>query len=240
MAVVGIPVVVGSSGGIPVVISGAAPGTPITIQVTSTTAFVVEDANSTVILAVDTQTPRITINAVLKIISAAGGIDFSGNNNGVIRSGTTAFVVQNSAANANNLYVSDAGALWIRLGIANYQGIATVGGGVPALYGLDKRAGITAADGAPITLYTIIAANGLFRITSDIFATAAVTGTATYTVRWTENGTTQTMVITATTLNTLATATQLIRPDNATAITVQLTGVFTGTFTLAALVEQLA
>lgn len=124
--------------------------------------------------------------------------------------------------------------------IVNYNGVATVGEGVVALYGLDSRTGLTGADGAATTLYTAIAANNLFRVSADIFATAAVTGTATYSITWTENGTGQTMSVTATAVNTLGTASNIIRPDNGTAIKSQLTGVFTGTFTVAGVVEQLA
>ncbi len=121
-----------------------------------------------------------------------------------------------------------------------YNNVATVGLGVPAIYGLDNRTGLTAADGAATTLYTTVAANTIFRISADIFATAAVTGTATYTIAWTENTTAQTMVVTATVINTLGTQSNLIRPDNATTITAQLTGTFTGTFTVVGLVEQIA
>lgn len=124
--------------------------------------------------------------------------------------------------------------------INKYNGIATVGYGVPAIVGLDNRTGLTGVDGAATTLYTAIAANSLFRISADIFATAAVTGTASYTIKWTENSTSQSMVVTATAVNTLGTQSNLIRPDNGTAITAQLTGVFTGTFSVAGLVEQLA
>lgn len=113
-------------------------------------------------------------------------------------------------------------------------GISTVAG-TP-----DNRTGLTIADGAPITIATTTGANQLYRISSDIFATAAVTGTATYTITWTENSTTQTMAVVATTINTLATATDFIRPDNSTNITAQLTGTFTGTFTVAGVVERIA
>jgi hypothetical protein len=124
--------------------------------------------------------------------------------------------------------------------VTTYDGIATKGWGHPTVYGLDNRTGLVAADGAAITLYTTIASNNIFRVSADIFATAAVTGTATYTIAWTENGTGQTMSVTATAVNTLGTASNLIRPDTGTTITAQLTGVFTGTFTVVGLVEQVA
>ena len=120
-------------------------------------------------------------------------------------------------------------------------GVATVGLGVPALYGLDNRTGLTTADSVATTLYTSTAANQLYRVSAQIFATAAVTGTASYTITWTEHGTTQTMVVTSTTVNTQATTNQIIRPDNGTAITARLTfAAASGTFSVAGLVEQLA
>ncbi len=105
----------------------------------------------------------------------------------------------------------------------------------------DNRSGLTAADGAATTLFTVQAITGLlFRVTVDIFATAFTSGTATYTLTWTENGVSKTLVVTATALNVLATATNLINPDSGTAITVQLTGVFSATVKVAGVVEQIA
>lgn len=124
--------------------------------------------------------------------------------------------------------------------VTTYNAVATAGIGVPAIYGLDNRTGLTSADGAPVTLYTSTGANQLYRVMADIFATAAVTGTANYTITWTENSTTQTATVSATAINVLGTNTQLIRPDNATNITVQLLGTFTGTFSVASAVERIA
>lgn len=123
-----------------------------------------------------------------------------------------------------------------------YLGDGSTVGGNPitsALPGYDSRTGLTGADGAPITLLTTTAAGQIYRVSADIFATAAVTGTANYTLTWTENSTTQTMLVTATVINTLGTASNIIRPDNATTITAQLTGTFTGTFSVVGLVERL-
>lgn len=112
-------------------------------------------------------------------------------------------------------------------------------GSVSLTSGLDSRTGLTSSDGAAITLYTTVNSTSVLRITADIFATAAVTGTAIYTITWTQNSTTQTLVVNSTTLNTLATATDLINPDNATTVTARLTGTFTGTFTVTGLVERI-
>ena len=165
------------------------------------------------------------------------------------RAGTDVLVVT-----ANTLNVTMAGALAITGALSGvttvaqsgktttYNNVATAGWGIPAIQGLDNRTGLTAADGAATTLYTTTAANQLFRVSVDIFATAAVTGTAIYTITWTENATTQTMAVNCTVINShgAGTMSNLIRPDNGTAITVQLTGTFTGTFTVVGLVEQIA
>lgn len=146
------------------------------------------------------------------------------------------------AAGANRFFLQDTGGAQSQFAglFTKYNNVGTLGLGMPAIYGLDNRTGLTGADGAPLTLYTTVAANNIFRISADIFATAAVTGTATYTIKWTENATSQSMAVTATAINTLGTQSNLIRPDNATTITAQLTGVFTGTFTVVGLVEQIA
>jgi len=133
-----------------------------------------------------------------------------------------------------------AGNIEIGFKVTKYNAIALVGQGFPSLYGRDNRSGLTAADGAATTLYAVPAGAGqLFRITADIFATAFTSGTATYTITWTQNGGARTLVVTATALNTLGTATDLINPDASTNVTAQLTGTFTATVTVAGLVEQL-
>lgn len=124
--------------------------------------------------------------------------------------------------------------------ILHYNAVATAGLGIPAIYGLDNRTGLTSADGASITLYTATAANQIYRVSADIFATAFTSGTATYTIAWTENSSSQSMAVTSTVLNTLGTASNMIRPDNGTAITAQLTGTFVGTFSLVGSVERIA
>lgn len=124
--------------------------------------------------------------------------------------------------------------------VTKYNGATTAGIGIPTIYGIDSRTGLTTADGAPITVYAVPSGAGqVYRIAADIFATAAVTGTATYTLTWTENATTQTLVTTATAINVLGTVTAIIRPDASTNITAQLTGTFTGTFAVTGVAEQL-
>ncbi len=140
----------------------------------------------------------------------------------------------------DNVFIFSGGNVGLKQKISSYGNVSTVGLGVPALYGLDNRTGCTAADGVATTLYTTAAANQIYRVSADIFATAAVTGTANYTITWTENGTTQTSTVSATAINVLGTATNMIRPDNGTAITAQLLGTFTGTFSVVGTVERIA
>lgn len=131
---------------------------------------------------------------------------------------------------------------WNQSGVlSTYGNASTLGMGVPVIYGLDNRTGLVAADSSPITLYTSTAANQLYRVSSEIFATAIVSGTVSYTIAWTQHSITQTMVITSTTINTQASANQTIRPDNGTAITAQLTfSAASGTFEVVGLLEKLA
>lgn len=120
-----------------------------------------------------------------------------------------------------------------------YNNTATAWYGIPVIHGApDSRTGLTAADGAANTILAGTVAGALYRITADIFATAYTSGTATYTVTWTENAGTRTMVVSAAALNTLGTATDLIRPDTGTNITAQLTGTFTATVDVAAFAER--
>ena len=127
--------------------------------------------------------------------------------------------------------------------LSTISGIATAGLGVAVIPGVDNRLGLTAVDGAPITIYAVPAGTGkLFRITADINGTAAIAGTWTYTITYTENAQTKTLAVTATVLNTLGTATDLIHPDASTNITAQLTstGGATGTLSVGGVAEQLA
>lgn len=123
--------------------------------------------------------------------------------------------------------------------IKYYANVGTAGYGVPAIYGQDFRQGRTSADGATTTLYTAANGTSAFRVDARIFATAYTSGTATYTITWTEHSTTQTIAVSATVINTPAFANTIIVPDNGTNITCQLTGTFTATVTVVANVEEL-
>jgi hypothetical protein len=107
------------------------------------------------------------------------------------------------------------------------------------IVGSDNRL-VTVVDGSPITLYTSGAGTlQVYRISIEIVAHAYTSGTATYTVTWTENGVSQTAVVTAAVLNTVTGIVRLAMPDANTNITVQLTGPFVATVRIAAIVERL-
>ncbi len=105
---------------------------------------------------------------------------------------------------------------------------------------IDNRT-VTTADGSPITLYTtsIVPATQLYRVSTEIVAHAFTSGTATLTVTWTENGVSQTAVVTATALNVVTGIVRLAMPDANTIITVQLTGAFVATVRIATVLERL-
>ena len=126
--------------------------------------------------------------------------------------------------------------------IAGYDNTATVGKGLPPIYGKDKRTGLTAADASATTLYTTTAADQLYRLMGRILATAGTSPSATYTIKWTEGGATITKTLTISALDSDSDLSILIQPDNGTAITAQLTAISgTGTtVNVAATVEQMA
>ena len=123
-----------------------------------------------------------------------------------------------------------------------YDNIATVGKGLPPIYGKDVRTGLTAADASATTLYTTTAAGQLYRLMGRILATAGTSPSATYTIKWTEGGATITKTLTISALDADSDLSILIQPDNGTAITAQLTAISgTGTtVNVAATVEQMA
>ena len=126
--------------------------------------------------------------------------------------------------------------------ISVYKGINTVGMGVAPLYGKDVRTGLTAADASALTLYTTTAAGQAYRLMGRILATAGTSPSATYTIKWTEGGATITKTLTISALDSDSDLSILIQPNNATAITAQLTAISgTGTtVNVAATVEQMA
>ena len=127
-------------------------------------------------------------------------------------------------------------------GILRYRSINTVGAGVAAIYGLDNRTGLTAADATAVTLYAVPAAGGLFRISGSLDCTAYTSGTGTYTLTWTDvNGTAHTRVASLSAVGHAdINALGLERVEGGTNITAQLTGTFVATFDTAMVVEQVA
>ena len=123
-------------------------------------------------------------------------------------------------------------------GFSTLFGINTSGLGLPPIYGLDNRTGLTAADSSAKTLYTTTAAGQFYRVSARILATSGTS--ATYKIVWTEGGTTQSVSLTVSAANTLYSNTFTIQPDSGTAITAQLTAVTSSTVNVGASVEELA
>ena len=131
----------------------------------------------------------------------------------------------------------------IKLGLVGiYLGIFTQGMGIVPIFGLDNRTGLTAVDGAPITLYTTTASGQLYRLSGRVLATAGTSPAASYVIKWTEGGAVITKTLTIAALSTDADLMIPIQPDNGTQITAQLTAISgTGTtVNVAAVVEQIA
>ncbi len=126
----------------------------------------------------------------------------------------------------------------------NLYDLSLNGLGVPAIYGLDARVGLTAADGAAITLYAVPAtANPRFVLAVSLVCQAYTSGTGTYTLTWTDpNGTTHTLTVSLSATGqawpTVPMLEVAVKPS--TNITGQLTGTFVGTFDPHASVKQVA
>ena len=120
-----------------------------------------------------------------------------------------------------------------------FNSIPTVGLGLPPIYGLDNRTGLTAADTSPITLYTVPASGQVFRLTGRIYATSGTS--ASYVLKWTEGGVVVTKTLTVTAVDSdVDQPSILIQPDSGTNITSQLTSVTSSTVNVAASVERIA
>ena len=115
-----------------------------------------------------------------------------------------------------------------------YNNNYTAGYGVAPIYGLDNRRGLTAADTAAITLYTVPAGSTAtaFKVNLRALLTAGTSPAATYKVAWTEGGVAQVATITLSALNSISVISLLIQPDVSTVITAQLSAI-SGTGTTA-------
>lgn len=143
---------------------------------------------------------------------------------------------------SNNAYFDGGGHLGLKGYITLIDNISTVGFGVGAVFGIDNRTGITAADSAAITLYTTPGPGGLFKVAARILATAGTSPTASYVLTWTEGGAAISKTLSISAIDTDAEFNSLIQPDTSTAITVQLKTI-SGTSTavnVAASVERIA
>ena len=160
--------------------------------------------------------------------------------NAIIGTETNNLYLRCAPANSINLGTSDS-ENFLSLdatGVSSFSNIATKGLGLLPLFGLDNRTGITVVDAAATTLYTTTAAGQLYRINARAFATVGTS--ATYVIKWTEGGVVNSKTLSVTALDTEVTQNFSIQPDNATAITAQITAITSTTLNVATSVEQLA
>lgn len=138
--------------------------------------------------------------------------------------------------------------------ITRYNNIATVAGGVPAIYGNGRSAAATAAV-ASVAAYTVSAADGSFWVSANVLVTASVTHSFTVTCTYTdEGGTSRTLTlnfsqITGTFVTTITNVTGVgayegvalhIRAKASTSITIATTGTFTSvTYNVEGYISQL-
>jgi len=122
-----------------------------------------------------------------------------------------------------------------------FNGILTAGFGLSPIYGLDNRKGITSADASAITLYTTNGTNRVYKVKARINATTVGTsGSATYTIKWTENGVALSQALTVSAANSPQSLDILIQPDANTPITAQITALTSATVNVSAEVEEVA
>jgi len=144
------------------------------------------------------------------------------------------------SANYNNV-ISHLGYTQLARSITQYNNKYTSGYGHTPIYGLDNRKGITGADASAITLYTPNGTNQVYKVKARINATAVGTsGSATYTIKWTENGVVLSQSLTISAANSPQTLDILIQPDANTPITAQITALTSATVNVSAEVEEVA
>lgn len=139
--------------------------------------------------------------------------------------------------------------------LTTYNGVATTGWGVPAIYGTGRSTARTAAVASVVT-YTVGASDGSFLVSANVLVTASTTHNFTVTVSYTDEGNTaRTLTLPFAQLaGTLVTAiTNVtgagpyegmplhIRCKAATAITMATTGTFTSvTYNIEGTIVQIA
>lgn len=137
--------------------------------------------------------------------------------------------------------------------IVSYNGVATVGWGIPAIYGSGRATAQVAAN-ASVATYTVGAADGTFEVSANILVTASVTNSFTCTCTYTDEGnTSRTLtlsfsqisgVLVTTITNVTGTGAYEgvplhIRCKASTAITIATTGTFTSvTYNCEGIIKQ--
>ena len=195
--------------------------------------FVGQNGNKNLEINLNNQSSPLIAGDMLIRFSSIGNLFLNAGSNGNL------FLNSDVAA---AVIVSSGNGLQLTGIISLYKGIYTVGYGLSPIYGLDNRKGITSVDASAITLYTTTGSGQVYKLKARLNITAGTSPSASYTLKWTENGTVISQVLSASAVNTPANADILIQPDSGTAITAQITAISgTGTtVNVAAEVEQVA
>lgn len=172
----------------------------------------------------------------------------NGTNNGTVfginaaASWTGNFFDFHVSSNTSVFQVTATGAMAMGGKVTNYNGIATVGWGSPAIYG-QGRLTAQVASAASVATYTVGAADGSFEIAANVNITAATTASFTVTCTYTDENNTSRVVTFSFVQNGVAVPIQTItnvtgvgayagmkmaiRCKASTAITIATTGTFT-------------
>lgn len=181
-------------------------------------------------------------------LTAFASIDmFTTNIGNTTYTGDLIFQTANASAKAERMRITSAGNVTMQGNltlagkITNYNGIATAGWGVPAIYGSGRSTAQTAAV-VSVATYTVGAADGSFEISANVLVTTATVHNFTVTCTYTDEGNTaRTITLTFSNVGgTLLTAITntggtvpyegvplVIRAKASTAITIATTGTFT-------------
>lgn len=170
---------------------------------------------------------------------------------------TVAYTPSGFANQAGNFYsLSSTAAVGMSGKIATYNGVATAGLGVPAVYAAGRSTAQVAAN-ASVSTYTLPAADGTFVVSANVLVTTSTTHSFTVTCTYTDEGNTSrtltmpfTLVAGSAIVNTVADGNgtvpymgipQQIRCKASTAITIATTGTFTTvTYNVEGLITQIA
>jgi len=109
--------------------------------------------------------------------------------------------------------------------ITSYNNDGVYGMGVVPVRGLDNRTGVTKADTSAKNLRSIFYSNTVYLVSAHLNAISGTSISASYTISWTEGETTQSNVLTVSSIANPTNTTFLVQPLSGTSITGQLTAI---------------